>query len=76
MFALKRDICIAIATAPAATAVTVDECTLPDGHPMKHKCHSSAVCVNTIGDYYCMCPRYYTHYYFSGGQLFERQYGI
>lgn len=34
-----------------------NECTLPAGHPMRHQCHSSSICVNTIGAYECLCPR-------------------
>ncbi|CAM9488295.1 unnamed protein product, partial [Scytosiphon promiscuus] len=30
-----------------------DECTLPEGHPMRHKCHRSTVCINTVGSYEC-----------------------
>eukprot|EP00591_Stephanopyxis_turris_P010502 CAMPEP_0195528386 /NCGR_PEP_ID=MMETSP0794_2-20130614/30492_1 /TAXON_ID=515487 /ORGANISM="Stephanopyxis turris, Strain CCMP 815" /LENGTH=939 /DNA_ID=CAMNT_0040659511 /DNA_START=45 /DNA_END=2864 /DNA_ORIENTATION=+ len=33
-----------------------DECTLPAGHVMRHKCHSSSTCVNTLGGYDCVCP--------------------
>ena len=33
-----------------------DECTLPPSHEWYHKCHSSAVCINTIGGYECLCP--------------------
>ena len=32
-----------------------DECSLPVGHTMRHKCHESARCVNTIGSYECEC---------------------
>lgn len=33
-----------------------DECALHKGHEMRHRCHSSATCVNTNGSYYCACP--------------------
>ncbi|GMH70542.1 hypothetical protein TrST_g14038 [Triparma strigata] len=32
-----------------------DECSLPVGHVMAHKCHESAACVNTNGGYECKC---------------------
>lgn len=33
-----------------------NECTLPRGHAMRHACHESSLCVNTIGSYECLCP--------------------
>ena len=30
-----------------------DECMLPVGQPMRHKCHGSTVCRNTLGSYEC-----------------------
>ena len=30
-----------------------DECSLAVGQPMRHKCHPSAVCINTLGSYEC-----------------------
>lgn len=38
------------------TILDTNECTLPPQHPMRHQCHSSAICVNTIGAYECLCP--------------------
>ena len=39
------------------TILDTDECSLPSGHSMRHKCHAPAMCVNTIGSYECLCPR-------------------
>ena len=32
-----------------------DECTLPNGHAMRHNCDASAKCVNNAGSYECEC---------------------
>lgn len=32
-----------------------NECTLPLGHVMRHRCHESTICINTIGSYECVC---------------------
>jgi len=32
-----------------------NECELPVGHVMAHRCHESAACVNTNGGYECQC---------------------
>lgn len=39
------------------TILDTNECTLGLGHPMRHRCHDSTICVNTIGSYECLCPR-------------------
>jgi Calcium-binding EGF domain len=39
------------------TILDTNECTLPMGHAMRHACHSSAICVNTVGSYECLCAR-------------------
>lgn len=30
-----------------------DECSLAVGQPMRHRCHRSTVCINTMGSYEC-----------------------
>ena len=37
------------------TIVDTDECTLPPGHAMAHKCQWPSKCVNTVGSYECEC---------------------
>lgn len=39
------------------TILDTNECTLSVGHTMRHECHESTLCVNTIGAYECLCPR-------------------
>mmetsp|Transcript_1633 Transcript_1633/g.2319 ORF Transcript_1633/g.2319 Transcript_1633/m.2319 type:complete len:950 (+) Transcript_1633:57-2906(+) len=38
------------------TIKDVDECHLPAGHFMKHKCEYPSLCINTPGSYECVCP--------------------
>jgi len=35
--------------------IDIDECTLPEGDPDRHKCSPNAVCLNTAGSYKCKC---------------------
>lgn len=39
------------------TIYDTNECTLPQGHDMRHQCHEPSICVNTLGSYECLCPR-------------------
>jgi Calcium-binding EGF domain len=39
------------------TIYDTNECTLPQGHDMRHQCQEPSICVNTIGSYECLCPR-------------------
>ena len=39
------------------TIYDTNECTLPQGHDMRHQCREPAICVNTLGSYECLCPR-------------------
>jgi hypothetical protein len=38
------------------TITDVDECKVPVGHVMRHRCEDPALCVNTEGSYECVCP--------------------
>ncbi len=38
------------------TILDIDECNLPNGHPMRHECTFPSICVNTQGSYECLCP--------------------
>lgn len=39
------------------TILDTNECALPAGHTMKHRCPAPSICVNTIGSYECICPQ-------------------
>ena len=39
------------------TILDTNECILPEGHVLRHKCQDPALCVNTIGSYDCLCPK-------------------
>lgn len=39
------------------TIIDTNECTLMAGHPMRHKCQSPSICLNTNGSYECICPQ-------------------
>lgn len=38
------------------TITDVNECKVPLGHNMRHRCADPAICVNTEGSYECVCP--------------------
>lgn len=38
------------------TILDIDECDLPFGNPLRHKCVDPAICINTQGGYECICP--------------------
>ncbi len=38
------------------TILDVDECHMPLGHVMRHRCTEPSLCVNTLGSYECLCP--------------------
>jgi len=52
---LGRDVVTQCFEVPIAVS-DVNECTLPKSNAMAHRCHPSALCVNTSGSYECVCP--------------------
>jgi len=38
------------------TILDIDECELPVGNSLRHKCVDPSICINTQGGYECICP--------------------